>query len=214
MFLALQMWRFDVFHLPLFFLMTGWTEWHFILFLTSTKTLCKKETMAGCKPQSIFRADTAQTPFEMYNYYEINILFLSDISADFFPPSESLMLFHFPLTKSKTSSWTLQRSSFRRFGNKQNVIWTHDQERQVSVSTSKQPPQSREGSTVSALLMTSSRREPTGHTDRHTALLEKWHYELHVESCKDVTLRFRLRQVTKKKHIHVFTCKFYSSWQT
>lgn len=41
--------------------------------------------MAGCKPQSIFRADTAQTPFEMYNYYEINILFLSDISADFFP---------------------------------------------------------------------------------------------------------------------------------
>lgn len=123
MFLALQMWRFDVFHLPLFFLMTGWTEWHFILFLTSTKTLCKKETMAGCKPQSIFRADTAQTLFEMYNYYEINILFLSDISADFFPPSESLMLFHFPLTKSKTSSWTLQRSSFRRFGNKQNVIW-------------------------------------------------------------------------------------------
>lgn len=86
MFLALQMWRFDVFHLPLFFLMTGWTEWHFILFLTSTKTLCKKETMAGCKPQSIFRADTAQTLFEMYNYYEINILFLSDISADFFPP--------------------------------------------------------------------------------------------------------------------------------
>lgn len=132
----------------------------------------------------------------------------------FFSPSESLMLFHFPLTKSKTSSWTLQRSSFRRFGNKQNVIWTHDQERQVSVSTSKQPPQSREGSTVSALLMTSSRREPTGHTDRHTALLEKWHYELHVESCQDVTLRFRLRQVTKKKHIHVFTCKFYSSWQT
>lgn len=41
----------------------------------------------------------------------------------FFSPSESLMLFHFPLTKSKTSSWTLQRSSFRRFGNKQNVIW-------------------------------------------------------------------------------------------
>lgn len=86
MFLALQMWRFDVFPLPLFFLMTGWTEWHFILFLTSTKTLCKKETMAGCKPQSIFRADTAQTLFEMYSYYEINILFLSDISADFFFP--------------------------------------------------------------------------------------------------------------------------------
>lgn len=167
MFLALQMWRFDVFPLPLFFLMTGWTEWHFILFLTSTKTLCKKETMAGCKPQSIFRADTAQTLFEMYNYYEINILFLSDISADFFP-SESLMPFHFPLTKSKTSSWTLQRSSFRRFGNKQNVIWTHDQERQVSVSTSKQPPQSREGSTVSALLMTSSRREPTGQRQTHS----------------------------------------------
>lgn len=208
MFLALQMWRFDVFHLPLFFLMTGWTEWHFILFLTSTKTLCKKETMAGCKPQSIFRADTAQTLFEMYNYYEINILFLSDISADFFPPLNLWCFFIF-LSQSQRL-W----SSFRRFGNKQNVIWTHDQERQVSVSTSKQPPQSREGSTVSALLMTSSRREPTGHTDRHTALLEKWHYELHVESCQDVTLRFRLRQVTKKKHIHVFTCKFYSSWQT
>lgn len=162
---------------------------------------------------SIFRADTAQTLFEMYNYYEINILFLSDISADFFPPSESLMPFHFPLTKSKTSSWTLQRSSFRRFGYKQNVIWTHDQERQVSVSTSKQPPQSRQGSTVSALLRTSSRREPTGQRQTHS-IAGKWHYELHVESCQDVTLRFRLRQVNKRKHIHVFTCRFYSSWQT
>lgn len=88
------------------------------------------------------------------------------------------------------------------------MIWTHDQERRVSVSRSRQPPQSREGSTVSALLMTSSRREPTGHTDRHTALLEKWHHELRVESCQDVTLRFRLRQVNKKKRTHVFTCKF------
>lgn len=193
MFLALQMWRFDVFHLPLFFLMTGWTEWHFILFLTSTKTLCKKETMAGCKPQSIFRADTAQTLFEMYNYYEINILFLSDISADFFPPLNLWCFFIF-LSQSQRRHLGLYREAVLE-DLVINKMWS-------------------EGSTVSALLMTSSRREPTGHTDRHTALLEKWHYELHVESCQDVTLRFRLRQVTKKKHIHVFTCKFYSSWQT
>lgn len=85
MFLALQMWRFDVFPLPLFFLMTGWTEWHFILFLTSTKTLCKKETMAGCKPQSIFRADTAQTVWNVQLLWNKHFIFKWHICWFFFP---------------------------------------------------------------------------------------------------------------------------------
>lgn len=191
-----------------FFLMTGWTEWHFILFLTWQRLLAWKKQWLVANLRVFLELPQPRLCLKCTIIMKWNKHFIFKWHICWFFFSESLMLFLFPLTKMKTSSWTLQRNSFRRFGNKQNVIWTHDQEHQVSVSTSKQPPQRREGSTVSALLMTSSRPR-TNRTHRQThSIAGKWHYELRVESCQDGTLRFRLRQVNKKKHIHVFTCKF------